>query len=193
VTVNPNAFKTLLIVDLEATCCDQGTIDRNEMETIEIGAVMVEPDMFTIVDEFQRFVRPTRNNVLTPFCLELTSIQQSQVDQADLFPDVIVQFGHWLAHYPDHLFCSWGDYDRHQLSLDCKNHNVHNPMTQAHLNIKVQFSKAQGLRRRVGMATALHKIGAELKGTHHRGIDDARNMVCLLPYVFGRLVLNSAT
>ena len=28
-----------LVIDLEATCCDRGTIEREESEIIEIGAV----------------------------------------------------------------------------------------------------------------------------------------------------------
>ena len=31
-----------LIVDLESTCCKERSIARNKMETIEIGAVMVD-------------------------------------------------------------------------------------------------------------------------------------------------------
>ena len=42
-----------LIVDLEATCCDSGTIPRHEMEIIEIGAVMLNRATWEIDSEFQ--------------------------------------------------------------------------------------------------------------------------------------------
>ncbi|GIS61919.1 MAG: hypothetical protein CM1200mP2_41440 [Planctomycetaceae bacterium] len=35
------------------------------------------------------------------------------------------------------------------------------------------------------MAAALKEVGLELRGTHHRGIDDARNIARLLPFIVG--------
>jgi inhibitor of KinA sporulation pathway (predicted exonuclease) len=49
-----------LIIDLEATCSDDGTVPRQEMEIIEIGAVMQSSRTFEIESEFQTFVRPVR-------------------------------------------------------------------------------------------------------------------------------------
>ena len=40
--MNLNRYDYFLILDLEATCCDKGTISRHEMEIVEIGAVTVE-------------------------------------------------------------------------------------------------------------------------------------------------------
>jgi len=52
------------------------------MEIIEIGAVMVEAQGLTVIDEFQTFIKPVRYPILTEFCKSLTSITQEQVDQA---------------------------------------------------------------------------------------------------------------
>ncbi|WP_293128313.1 hypothetical protein [Microcoleus sp. bin38.metabat.b11b12b14.051] len=38
--INLKQFNYYLVLDLEATCCDKGSIARNHMEIIEIGAVM---------------------------------------------------------------------------------------------------------------------------------------------------------
>ena len=54
---NLSKYKHILVVDLEATCCDLQSIPRHQMETIEIGAVMVSTDSLMIVDEFQTFIR----------------------------------------------------------------------------------------------------------------------------------------
>jgi inhibitor of KinA sporulation pathway (predicted exonuclease) len=43
----------ILVVDLEATCCDNKTIPRDRMETIKIGTVMATVDRFKIVSKFQ--------------------------------------------------------------------------------------------------------------------------------------------
>jgi inhibitor of KinA sporulation pathway (predicted exonuclease) len=69
-----NQYDYFLVLDLEATCCDRGTIKRHEMEIIEIGAVMVGAKTLTIRDEFQTFIKPVRHPVLTEFCKSLTSI-----------------------------------------------------------------------------------------------------------------------
>jgi inhibitor of KinA sporulation pathway (predicted exonuclease) len=50
------------------------------METIEIGAFLVETHSLETVGELGTFVKPVRHPVLTPFCTELTTIRQSDVD-----------------------------------------------------------------------------------------------------------------
>jgi inhibitor of KinA sporulation pathway (predicted exonuclease) len=174
-----------LIIDLEATCCDAGTIPRAETEMIEIGAVVADGRMLEIVDEFVTFIRPVKHPRLTPFCTELTSITQEQVDAAPRFFEAMERLVKWVERRPGLLFCSWGDYDRNQFARECQRNGVAYPLGDEHLNLKKQFSERQGLRRRFGMAAALRKAGLPLTGTHHRGIDDARNIARLLPFIVG--------
>lgn len=171
-----------LVIDMEATCCDQRSFPQGEMEIIEIGAVMADARSLQPIDEFGCFVRPVRNPMLTEFCTELTSITQQQVDGADGFRDVLGRLLEWAAQYPNHLFCSWGDYDRKQFARDCSFHRVRPPFDD-HLNLKRRFAERMGLRKPEGMRGALRRVGLPLEGTHHRGIDDARNIASLLPYI----------
>lgn len=179
----PGSF--YLVIDLEATCCDQGTIPPDESEIIEIGAVMVDAASLQQVDEFATFVRPARHRVLREFCTALTSITQQQVDSAPLLVDALAELRRWAEKYPGHVFCSWGDYDRKQIQRECARKGIAYPLACGHINMKQQFSFQQGLPKRFGMAGALSKAGLVLEGTHHRGIDDARNIARLLPYVVG--------
>lgn len=188
--MNLNQYDYYLVLDLEATCCNQETIKRHEMEIIEVGSVMVEAQNLTIVDEFQTFIKPVRYPVLTEFCQSLTSITQTQVDQAPEYKQAITQLKKWLSNYPNAVFGSWGDYDRNQFKQDSKFHNVPFPIAYPHVNLKKWFSNAQGLPKRYGMAEALQLAGIALEGTHHRGIDDARNIAKLLPFILGRQQLN---
>jgi len=41
------------------------------------------------------------------------------------------------------------------------------------------------------MARALEIAGLPLDGTHHRGIDDARNMAKLMPYILGKKIVSN--
>jgi inhibitor of KinA sporulation pathway (predicted exonuclease) len=183
-------FAHYLVIDFEATCCDRGTVPRHEMEIIEFGVVMTDDD-FRAVDEFQSFVKPVRHPVLTPFCTELTSIRQQDVDGAPTFPECIDAFKAWLSRYHDYAFCSWGDYDRNQLQQDCDFHRIANPISAPHRNVKRLFSERQGLKKKYGLAEAITRSGQSFSGTHHRGIDDARNIASMLPYAFGGTAVNT--
>lgn len=44
----------------------------------------------------QAFVRPTEHPQLDPFCIELTGIQQHQVDAAETLPVILQQHHNWL-------------------------------------------------------------------------------------------------
>ena len=136
-----------------------------------------------MLDEFQIFIKPVRNPILTPFCTDLTSITQHQVDEAPCFSEAILIFKKWLYQFNDFAFCSWGDYDKNQIETDCQFHKQANPIGAPHFNIKKEFSNALGLKKKFGMAQALKHVGIPLEGTHHRGIDDARNMAKLMPYM----------
>ncbi len=176
-----NDIRSLLVVDLEATCSNDGSIARQGTETIEIGAVLVEPRSLQPMDEFQSFIRPGLHPVLTPFCTELTSIRQADVDAAPSFPEVLKRFAAWAWSTGPVLFSSWGDYDRHQLRLDCTRHGLRYPFGSSHLNLKQSFTAAYGLKKKPGLAEALAMAGLKPGGTPHRGIDDARNTARLLP------------
>lgn len=190
--MNNNGFKHYMIMDLEATCCDDNSFPRTEMEIIEIGAVMVDADDLRLLDEFQIFIRPVRHPQLTEFCKKLTTITQQDVEEARVFSEAVKSFSSWLNNYSNVLFCSWGDYDRKQFAQDCQFHKIENPLSHEHLNIKKEFSKAFQSDKRFGLAQALNHVGLTLEGTHHRGIDDARNMFRLLPYILKRKAFNSS-
>lgn len=185
-STNLENYKYFLIVDLEATCCDKESVPRKEMETIEIGAVMVDAKSLQPVDEFSTFIKPVRHPKLTTFCTSLTSIKQNDVDQAPEYPEAISIFKEWLYKYSDFLFCSWGDYDKSQLEQDSNFHKLPFPIGAPHLNIKVRFSENHGFKKKFGMAKALSLCNLQLEGFHHRGIDDARNMAKMAPYIFGK-------
>lgn len=179
-----NNYNYYLVIDLEATCCNLKTIARHEMEIIEIGAVIVEGKTLKKITEFQTFIQPIRHPILTDFCRELTKITQENVNEAPLFPEAIKKFKQWLYQYDNFIFCSWGDYDRNQFEQDCKYHKIPYAIAGGHINLKKEFSQAQNLPKKLGMKQALEYVNLPLEGNHHRGIDDARNIAKLLPFIF---------
>jgi inhibitor of KinA sporulation pathway (predicted exonuclease) len=173
-----------LVIDLEATCDEGHRIPRERTEIIEIGAVLVDANSLQIVDELQTFVKPLIHPVLTAFCTELTSITQGQVEKAPTFPLAIERLRAFIGETPA-KFCSWGDYDKHQFAREAERNRVTLPFTYGHLNLKQAFSERLGEARRYGLGQALRRAGLRFEGTAHRGIDDARNIARLLPFILG--------
>jgi inhibitor of KinA sporulation pathway (predicted exonuclease) len=174
-----------VIVDLEATCWEKGGT-RDQMEIIEVGAVQLATGRGPVTDEFARFVRPVAEPVLGDFCTRLTSISQADVDDADTFPIVLSEFERWIGPEP-FVLCSWGAYDLGQFRADCARHDIPMPDSfERHVNLKEEFSRVFGVRI-CGMSKALAHVGLQLQGTHHRGIDDARNISRLAELVLPQL------
>lgn len=178
-----------IVVDLEATCWKQGSTPAR-METIEIGALRLRERTFEIESEFQTFVRPVSEPVLSPFCLTLTGIRQDEVESAEAFPAAFARFSRWVES-TESIWCSWGDYDRKQLLADAARHAIAlPPWLERHVNLKRLYALFHGVPPS-GMKPALRDAGQTLEGRHHRGLDDARNIVRLCLALFPHI--NPAT
>ena len=173
-----------VVIDFEATCTNTNLFPRNQMEIIEIGAVLCHNKNQINISYFQSFIRPVRNPILTNFCLNLTSIQQADVDSAPLFPEMMCKFQEWLYENKatQAIFCSWGAFDKNILLENCNHHQIEYPFTQ-HINLKKRFAQKQNCKPK-GMLQALHQVKIQPKGAHHRGLDDAQNISKLLQFCF---------
>jgi inhibitor of KinA sporulation pathway (predicted exonuclease) len=191
---NPLNFDYFLVADLEATCSRDDSVPRDEMEIIEIGAVMYDRRSMSVVSEFNTLVKPTRNPVLSEFCKELTTITQNKVCEAPVFTEAFGSFVEWYESFSPlentTLLSSWGNFDKNQFLRDCAFHGVKYPFGVRHLNIKEYFSWAHNRKRQQGIIKALCSIGMSFEGTHHRGIDDARNAARLLENAIAKSMLD---
>lgn len=167
----------IVIFDLEATC------DLNNpnypKEIIEIGAV----DNFS--KQFNSFIKPIREPILTDFCKKLTSIEQSDIDNARSFPEVYLEF---YDFFKGATLISWGAYDKKQLLADLKLNKMNlgvNYINENHINLKDLFFEKMGYPPR-GMKLTMKQLGLIQDGVHHRGIDDAKN----IKKIYNHLILN---
>lgn len=171
----------ILVIDLEATCANDGSIEPHAMEIIEVGAVWATFEG-TVRDVLQRFVRPIENPCLTTFCIELTHIQQAEIDTASDWKIVAAELAGFASRFRGQYWGSWGNYDARQIELECAKHRIASPLTALeHINLKAQFSKVRRIKQ-VGMATALKIAALELEGERHRALSDAQNIARLLPF-----------
>ena len=163
-----------IIYDLECTCW----LDRPsgmEMETIEIGAVRLD-EFGEWQESFNAFIRPTIHPVLSDFCRNLTSISQIDVNRAETFPRVIDDFMDFIdLEGDDYLLCSWGGFDKRQLIVECKRHDIETAWLEYHINMKDQYQKIKRFRQPIGLKKAVEREGFEFTGIPHRGISDAEN------------------
>lgn len=180
---------TYICCDLEGTCWDSGPLrdrQRQETEIIEIGAVRLDAQ-YREVDTFQRLVKPTRHPVLSDFCLQLTGITQAEVDTADELPVAMAAFRQWIGD-PDAVLVSWGQYDRNQVRRDCVRWKVPLPLELgSHVNAKDEYGlwcrgRKKGRHGR-GLRAAVEELGLEFAGSHHRALDDAKNLVVVFQHI----------
>ena len=187
--------RTILVVDLEATCADDASLPPEAMEIIEIGAAWATPDG-TVLDRFQAFVRPLQRPALTAFCTRLTGIRQTDVDAAPLLPvaaRALQEFTRRHCRPSGAVWASWGDYDRKQLERDCARHSIANPLELPHQNLKRLFAKRQRIGGELALAAACQLAKIKLEGTQHRALDDAINTAHLLPWIVGTQSLEGGT
>ena len=154
------------------------------MEIIEIGCALANREG-ELLDAHSFLVRPTRNPVLSDFCMELTGITQEMVDEAPAFPGAVQAMNAWLGDLPDDfIWCSWGNYDRLHLGAQSQLDDAWPViLARPHLNLKRIWRRTTGQKRKNGFAHALAFHDLAFEGSHHRGVDDARNMARVLPYM----------
>jgi len=168
--------RKVIIIDVESTCWEPPKSQpKNEIsEIIEIGIALVDIDDLQIVKNESILIRPQRSK-LSEFCTQLTTLTQSQVDKGITYQEAMAKL--FQEYESDkRTFVSWGDYDRKMFERNCRDYGAPYPFGPRHLNLRNTFTMLHGLESEPGLDIALEHLGMKLEGTHHRGIDDARNI-----------------
>lgn len=175
----------IIIIDLEATCWKGNPPANEQNEIIEIGLAVLDTSTGEITKNKGLLIKPQYSKV-SAFCTELTTITQEQLDKDGIsFEDAIF---HIIDNYnPDmYTWASYGQYDINMLQRQCKLFDVPYPMGDDHINVKELFKEKYGLRKAKGMAGALSLLKFPLDGTHHRGVDDAKNIAKILNWCYNK-------
>lgn len=164
-----------IIYDIEATCW-HGQPPGGWQEVIEIGALKVN-DYGEVVDEYDVFIKPIVNPILSSFCKSLTHITQENVDTASTFDVVIEEFKNWINVYEDdYMLGSWGNFDKRILINNCELHKQEDEWLENHMDLKSQYKTMRKLRLPTGLKKTTLYEGFEFTGIHHRAISDAENL-----------------
>lgn len=167
----------IVCLDIEATCCNDNSFPRHEMEIIELGVAVFNPNDLDVPPiTWYSFVKPTIHPTLTDFCKELTGITQEQVDAADSWEEVSASLQSFLSslgvEYPT-VWASWGDFDRNKIARECETKNVVNPLPVQHINLKDADFDLCGRDRQIGLGLALRERKLPFPGKQHRAVCDA--------------------
>lgn len=180
-----NLLPFYVIVDFEATCQEVNGPDYPH-EIIEFPAVLINTELQKIVDHFQAYCRPVVNPILSPFCRELTGIEQEQVDAADLFPKVLGDFEAWLKKNKlgskyKYAIVTDGPWDMGRfLYGQCKISEIPYPQfAKKWINIRKTFSNFYKSKR-FCLKLMLEHLELEFEGRPHCGLDDATNIARVL-------------
>jgi len=154
------------------------------MEIIEFGCALATR-AGELLDSRSFLVRPVRNPDLSAFCRSLTGISQAMVNAAPPYPEVIYALDDWLGQPAESLvWCSWGNYDRHHIQAESETHGIAPRFLACpHLNLKRIWRRSTGQKKKTGLARALAFHDLAFEGRPHRGVDDAGNIVRLLPFM----------
>lgn len=173
----------ICVLDFEATCWE-GERNDSIREIIEFPSILYSVDFknnITKIDEFDKFIKPTINPILSEFCSKLTGITQNTVDCADTFDIVYYQHHQWLqGHISDlnkMIIITCGRWDISDiLPLEIRRHSLeHYNCYKKYVNIRDDFNTFYD-KNAGSMVNMLTKLKLKLIGKHHSGIDDCRNI-----------------
>ena len=148
----------VLVIDIESTCWDGGYPPKGQAnDIIEIGLCPLELSTGRRLEKRSILVRPERSTV-SPFCTQLTTLTQEQVDAGIRFKDACKLLEDEYFSQA-RLWASFGDYDRKQFDKQCRETGVRYPFGPSHLNVKTMFSAGRALPSEVGLPQAMALCG----------------------------------
>ncbi|MGO4877076.1 exonuclease domain-containing protein [Pedobacter psychrotolerans] len=175
----PNLLDKIIIIDVEATCWEGAPPAGMESDIIEIGICLLDIQTGEITDNRGILVKPDRS-VVSPFCTELTTITPEMVAQDGISFKEACSILRKEYVSQKRVWASFGAYDLKQFQRQCAATGVGFPFGPSHINVKTLFALKNKLGHEEGMAGALKMLDIPLKGTHHRGVDDAYNIAKIL-------------
>ncbi|KAH0448778.1 hypothetical protein IEQ34_022578 [Dendrobium chrysotoxum] len=184
--LRPQDIDYLLVLDLEG-----------KVEILEFPVVMIETKTMDFVDSFHRFVRPTgmseqRVGQYIDGKYGKMGVDRVWHDTAILFKDALEEFEKWMTGHQlwnkqaggslhRAAFVTCGNWDlKTKIPQQCKVSKIRTPSYfMEWINLKDIYLNFYD-RRATGMTTMMRQLGIPLLGSHHLGIDDAKNIARVL-------------
>lgn len=171
--------ENILVIDLEATCWEGRPPLGQTNEIIEIGICVMNATTGAISNNQGILVKPEYSKV-SPFCTELTTITQQMLDQDGILLEDAFDILRNEFQAENFTWASFGNYDLNMMRSQAQKFKLDYPLSYDHINVKTLFAQLHPIRKSVGMDRALRELRIPLEGTHHRGVDDVKNIAKIL-------------
>ncbi|MCR5792495.1 MAG: exonuclease domain-containing protein [Lachnospiraceae bacterium] len=172
-----------VVIDLEMnnTCKKPGERRKCSMETIEIGAVMLD-DNLNEVSSFRTYVKPEFNDGVVKKITKLTGITTEMVENAPRFNEALRMFTSWCLGTDDEVtIYAWSQSDYAQVSKEMVVKGYELSYEEVVLfdtewfDFQQEFDTNLGFERQLSLNFALEMAGVDFAGHRHNALDDARN------------------
>jgi len=178
-----------LLIDLEANSPWDWNFELSELETIQIGYIVFDPQ-FEILKKWSIFIKPTNNPILSEFIKELTGITQDQVNAWVSYKEWLGQMMDLFREYHCWHILSYGKYDMKQLYSDCQINGIEYPFfeweiwhSDRHINIKNALASRLNIKEK-WMEKLLDYLWLDLEWKHHDWEDDCHNILKIVKSQF---------
>jgi inhibitor of KinA sporulation pathway (predicted exonuclease) len=178
--------KSILVIDVAVSAWkeakDQPPGQKNEV--IEIGVVPILLKDLTICEPISILVKP-KTCKISPFCTEITTITQEDVNAGISFQEACG----FLIKKLDSKNIPWYSYsvfDKKMFHYQCNEMKCPYPFGAGHTSFDAMFATMMGLEKEVGLEEAIKMLGFEFEGTHHRAVSDSVNAARLVVECFRR-------
>ncbi len=177
-----------IVVDLEMNNVNRASEARTicSMETIEIGAVMLD-DNLKEISSFRTYVKPEYNEYIEKKITKLTGITSEMVQNAPKFNEALKMFTSWcLGTGDDVKIYAWSESDFDQISKEIvlKQYDISDGeklfLLESWSDFQDEFDSHLGFERQVSLKMALEMAGVDFSGREHDALNDARNTAELL-------------
>lgn len=173
----------LVVIDVEATCWENNPPPNVDSEIIEIGVCTIDLKTLEIGESSSIIIKPVKTTV-SEFCTSLTTLTQADVDKGISLEEACKKL---RKNYDtkNRIWASYGQYDANIFKRDCDSKNIQYPFGNFHLNIKGIIETVYG--QSLGLGELYNKLPWKFEGTHHRGIDDAKNIAKVYVYYLRKM------
>ncbi|MGL4873364.1 MAG: exonuclease domain-containing protein [Clostridium sp.] len=167
--------KTLVFFDFEMNCL----VNFKSVEIISVGACKINLETKK-VSRFYSLIKPQEISELTEKCIEITGLDQDEINSSKGFNEVFEKFGDWVND-EDALFLFWGGNDIAVLKNDLRRNlnKSKEALKVLQKNIDFQEVLCKDILNREDMLSlknGLVEAKLEFEGLQHNAGDDAYNL-----------------